>query len=63
MWVDHELRARHTKLVHIRIYENAQGWWHKREINFPCTSEGSLDIEKLQSELEVEGTIRVCDSD
>jgi hypothetical protein len=63
MQVDHELRARHTKLVHIRIYENAQDWWHKREISFPCTSEGSLDIEKLQSELEVEGTIRVCDSD
>ena len=46
--IDHESRAQHPKLLHIRVYENAKDWSHKHGIKFPCTPGGSLGIEKLQ---------------
>jgi len=59
MQIDHESRAQYFKLVHIRVYENAKVWWHKCEITFPCTPGGSLDIKKLQCELEDKGRLWV----
>ena len=63
MQIDHESRPQYPKLVHIRVYENAKDWWHKREITFPCTPSGSLDVEKLQCELEEKGRVRVQNSE
>ena len=40
-----------------------KNWWHKREITFPCTPSGSLDIKKLQCELEEKGRVWVRNSE